>query len=88
MLCIAVNSAARLPVRVISRQTAGGAARPQHLQHRTLRLVGANSGLGCWRCVAIKKWAAVTALAAATFYLVLSGAEVATQRSHIMSDVF
>jgi competence protein ComEC len=32
---------------------------------------------------AIKKWAAMTALAAATFYLVLSGAEVATQRSYI-----
>jgi competence protein ComEC len=32
----------------------------------------------------IKKWAAMTALAAATFYLVLSGAEVATQRSYIM----
>jgi competence protein ComEC len=33
----------------------------------------------------IKKWAAMTALAAATFYLVLSGAEVATQRSYIMT---
>lgn len=32
----------------------------------------------------IKKWAAVAALAAATFYLLLSGAEVATQRSYIM----
>jgi competence protein ComEC len=32
----------------------------------------------------IKKWAAVAALAAAAFYLVLSGAEVATQRSFIM----
>ena len=32
----------------------------------------------------IKKWAAVTALAATTFYLLLSGAEVATQRSFIM----
>jgi competence protein ComEC len=36
---------------------------------------------------AIKKWAAMTALAAATFYLVLSGAEVATQRSYIMTAV-
>jgi competence protein ComEC len=35
----------------------------------------------------IKKWAAMTALAAATFYLVLSGAEVATQRSYIMTAV-
>lgn len=32
----------------------------------------------------VKKWAAVAALAAATFYLVLSGAEVATRRSFIM----
>ena len=32
----------------------------------------------------IKKWAALAALAAATFYLMLSGAEVATQRSYIM----
>lgn len=32
----------------------------------------------------IKKWAAAGALAAAAFYLVLSGAEVATQRSFIM----
>ncbi len=32
----------------------------------------------------IKKWAAVAALAAAAFYLLLSGAEVATQRSFIM----
>jgi competence protein ComEC len=32
----------------------------------------------------IKKWAAVTALAGCAFYLVLSGAEVATQRSFIM----
>jgi competence protein ComEC len=32
----------------------------------------------------IKKWAAVAALIAATFYLLLSGAEVATQRSYIM----
>jgi competence protein ComEC len=36
---------------------------------------------------AIKKWAAMTALAAATIYLVLSGAEVATQRSYIMTAV-
>ncbi len=35
----------------------------------------------------IKKWAAAAALAAATFYLVLSGAEVATQRSYIMAAV-
>ena len=33
----------------------------------------------------IKKWAALAALAAATFYLVLSGAEVATQRSYYMT---
>jgi competence protein ComEC len=33
---------------------------------------------------AIKKWAAVAAFAAATFYLLLSGAQVATQRSYIM----
>ena len=32
----------------------------------------------------IKKWAAAAALFAATFYLLLSGAEVATQRSYIM----
>jgi len=32
----------------------------------------------------IKKWAAVGALIAASFYLLLSGAEVATQRSYIM----
>jgi competence protein ComEC len=32
----------------------------------------------------IKKWAATAALVAATFYLLLSGAEVATQRSYIM----
>src|SRR5690348_15436828 len=32
----------------------------------------------------IKKWAAVAALVAATLYLLLSGAEVATQRSYIM----
>jgi len=32
----------------------------------------------------IKKWAALGALGAATFYLLLSGAEVATQRSFIM----
>jgi len=32
----------------------------------------------------IKKWAAFGALAATTFYLVLSGAEVATQRSYFM----
>jgi hypothetical protein len=34
----------------------------------------------------IKKWAAMAALAAATFYLVLSGAEVATQRSYIITQ--
>jgi competence protein ComEC len=33
---------------------------------------------------AIKKWAALAALGAAAFYLLLSGAEVATQRSFIM----
>src|SRR5258705_1497398 len=32
----------------------------------------------------IKKWAALAALVAAAFYLLLSGAEVATQRSFIM----
>jgi competence protein ComEC len=32
----------------------------------------------------IKKWAALGAILAATFYLLLSGAEVATQRSYIM----
>ena len=35
----------------------------------------------------IKKWAATAALAAATFYLLLSGAEVATQRSYYMTAV-
>jgi competence protein ComEC len=35
--------------------------------------------------VPIKKWAAAAALAAATFYLLLSGAEVATQRSYHMT---
>jgi competence protein ComEC len=35
----------------------------------------------------IKKWAAAAALAAATLYLALSGAEVATQRSYIMTAV-
>ncbi len=35
----------------------------------------------------IKKWAAAAALAAATFYLVLSGAGVATQRAFIMVAV-
>lgn len=35
----------------------------------------------------IKKWAALGALFAATFYLLLSGAEVATQRSYIMTAV-
>ncbi len=35
----------------------------------------------------IKKWAAVIALAAAAFYLLLSGAEVATQRSFLMTAV-
>src|SRR6202035_4759807 len=33
----------------------------------------------------IKKWAAAAAVAAATFYLLLSGAEVATQRSYYMT---
>src|ERR1700742_945313 len=35
----------------------------------------------------IKKWAAVAALFAAAFYLLLSGAEVATQRSFIMISI-
>ena len=35
----------------------------------------------------IKKWAALAALAAAAFYLVLSGAEVATQRAFIMTAI-
>ena len=35
----------------------------------------------------IKKWAAVAALGAAAFYLVLSGAEVATQRAFIMTAI-
>lgn len=35
----------------------------------------------------IKKWAAAAALAAAAFYLLLSGAEVATQRSFVMTAV-
>jgi competence protein ComEC len=35
----------------------------------------------------IKKWAAAAALAAATFYLLLSGSEVATQRSYFMTAV-
>src|SRR5271167_4713500 len=35
----------------------------------------------------IKKWAAAGALAAAAFYLLLSGAEVATQRSFFMTAV-
>ena len=35
----------------------------------------------------IKKWAALSALAAATFYLFLSGAQVATQRSFYMIAV-
>ncbi len=36
---------------------------------------------------AIKKWAALAALAAAAFYLLLSGAEVATQRAFIMTAI-
>ena len=36
---------------------------------------------------AIKKWAALAALGAAFFYLLLSGAEVATQRSFIMTAI-
>src|SRR6266550_7092718 len=36
---------------------------------------------------AIKKWAALVALLAAFFYLLLSGAEVATQRSFIMTAI-
>src|SRR5258705_2164773 len=35
----------------------------------------------------IKKWSAVAALAASAFYLLLSGAEVATQRSFFMTAV-
>jgi competence protein ComEC len=35
----------------------------------------------------IKKWAAAAALAATTFYLLLSGAEVATQRSYFMTAI-
>src|SRR5262249_55719684 len=35
----------------------------------------------------IKKWAALAALAAATFYLLLSGAEVAAQPSFIMISI-
>jgi competence protein ComEC len=35
----------------------------------------------------IKKWSAATALAAAAFYLLLSGSEVATQRSFFMTAV-
>src|ERR1700716_2023704 len=35
----------------------------------------------------IKKWSAAAALAAAAFYLLLSGAEVATQRSVFMTAV-
>ena len=36
---------------------------------------------------AIKKWAALAALIAAFLYLLLSGAEVATQRSFIMTAI-
>jgi competence protein ComEC len=36
---------------------------------------------------AIKKWAALAALLAAAFYLLLSGSEVATQRSFIMTGI-
>ncbi|MGE0750900.1 MAG: ComEC/Rec2 family competence protein [Variibacter sp.] len=35
----------------------------------------------------IKKWAAFAALIAATFYLLLSGSEVATQRSYVMTAI-
>jgi ComEC/Rec2-related protein len=35
----------------------------------------------------IKKWAAAAALVAAAFYLLLSGAEVATQRAFIMAAI-
>jgi hypothetical protein len=35
----------------------------------------------------IKKWAAAAALAAAAFYLLLSGCDVATQRSFFMTAV-
>ena len=34
----------------------------------------------------IKKWAAVAALIAGFFYMLLAGAEVATQRSYIMTS--
>ncbi len=48
-------------------------------------------GLRCFQCVAsrypIKKWAALAALGMATFYLLLSGAEVATQRAYIMTAI-
>ncbi|GGX57757.1 competence protein ComEC [Litorimonas cladophorae] len=36
----------------------------------------------------VRKFAAVTAIGAATFYLVLSGASVATQRAWVMSTIF
>ena len=36
---------------------------------------------------AIKKWSAAAALVAAAFYLLLSGAEVATQRSFFMTAI-
>jgi competence protein ComEC len=36
---------------------------------------------------AIKKWAAVVALIAASAYLVLSGAEIATQRAYVMTAI-
>ena len=49
------------------------------------------AGLAIFPAVAnrypIKKWAALAALLMATFYLLLSGAEVATQRAFIMTSV-
>ncbi|MBI3436992.1 MAG: ComEC family competence protein [Proteobacteria bacterium] len=49
------------------------------------------AGLALFPAVAtrypIKKWAALAALAAAAFYLLLSGAEVATRRAFIMTAV-
>jgi competence protein ComEC len=49
------------------------------------------AGLALFPAVAnrrpIKKWAALAALLAAAFYLLLSGAEVATQRSFIMTAI-
>ena len=38
-------------------------------------------------CHAMKKWSALAALIAALLYLLLSGAEVATQRAFIMTAI-